>query len=319
MARRTKYFYNPKSLSFEKVSDHRSYVLWRRFGATSLFVVLVVGLSFVISHFYVRFNMLPSQQNNFAVLQELESANRQIEEFEKRLQDLEDKDINIYRSIFNVAPPKPTDFRGKDYAELSKLPNGKLLQRIKEKADQLQALAIAQEASFVKLQKLSKNRITAIDAIPAIMPVANKDLRQLASGFGYRRDPFYHTPSFHPGMDFTAAVGTEIYATANGTVSLIKTEPRGYGNHIIINHGNGYTTLYGHLSRSIVRPGQKIKRGQLIGYVGNTGRSTGSHLHYEVRKFNNPLNPAFFYRNDLTDEQYQRMIELSQREATRFD
>ena len=319
MARRTKYFYNPKSLSFEKVSDHRSYVLWRRFGATSLFVVLVVGLSFVISHFYVRFNMLPSQQNNFGVLQELESTNRQIDEFEKRLQDLEDKDINIYRSIFNVAPPKPTDFRGKDYAELAKLPNGKLLQRIKEKADQLQALAIAQEASFVKLQKLSKNRITAIDAIPAIMPVANKDLRQLASGFGYRRDPFYHTPSFHPGMDFTAAVGTEIYATANGTVSMIKTEPWGYGNHIIINHGNGYTTLYGHLSRSIARPGQKIKRGQLIGYVGNTGRSTGSHLHYEVRKFNNPLNPAFFYRNDLTDEEYQRMIELSQREATRFD
>ena len=263
--------------------------------------------------------MLPGQQNNFAVLQELETTNRQIDEFEKRLQDLEDKDINIYRSIFNVAPPKPTDFRGKDYAELAKLPNGKLLQRIKEKADQLQALAEAQEASFVKLQKLSKNRITAIDAIPAIMPVANKDLRQLASGFGYRRDPFYHTPSFHPGMDFTAAVGTEIYATANGTVSLIKTEPWGYGNHIVINHGNGYTTLYGHLSRSIVRPGQKIKRGQLIGYVGNTGRSTGSHLHYEVRKFNNPLNPAFFYRNDLTDEQYQRMIELSQREATRFD
>lgn len=319
MARRTKYFYNPKSLSFEKVSDHRSYVLWRRFGASSLFVVLVVGLSFVISLFYVRFNMLPNQQNNFAVLRELETVNRQLEEFEKRFRDLEDKDINIYRSIFNVAPPKPTDFRGKDYAELSKLPNGKLLQRIKEKADQLQALAEAQEASFITLQKLSKNRINAIDAIPAIMPVANKDLRQIASGFGYRRDPFYHTPSFHPGMDFTAAVGTEIYATANGTVALLKTEPWGYGNHIIINHGNGYTTLYGHLSRAIVRPGQKIKRGQLIGYVGNTGRSTGSHLHYEVRKFNNPLNPAFFYRNDLTDEQYQRMIELSQREATRFD
>ena len=174
MARRTKYFYNPKSLSFEKVSDHRSYVLWRRFGATSLFVVLVVGLSFVISHFYVRFNMLPSQQNNFAVLQELETTNRQIEEFEKRLQDLEDKDINIYRSIFNVAPPKPTDFRGKDYAELAKLPNGKLLQRIKEKADQLQALAEAQEASFVKLQKLSKNRITAIDAIQQLCPSPTK-------------------------------------------------------------------------------------------------------------------------------------------------
>lgn len=205
------------------------------------------------------------------------------------------------------------------YTPSTSLVMGKLLQRIKEKADQLQALAEAQEASFIKLQKLSENRITAIDAIPAIMPVANKDLRRLASGFGYRRDPFYHTPSFHPGMDFTAAVGTEIYATANGIVALIKTEPWGYGNHIVINHGNGYTTLYGHLSRIIVRAGQNIKRGQLIGYVGNTGRSTGSHLHYEVRKFNNPLNPAFFYRNDLTDEQYQRMIELSQREATRLD
>jgi len=133
MARRTKYFYNPKSLSFEKVSDHRSYVLWRRLGATSLFVVLVVGLSFVISHFYVRFNMLPSQQNNFTVLRELETVSRQLQEFEMRLADLEDKDLNIYRSIFNVAPPKPTDFRGKDYTEISQLPNGKMLTRIKQK------------------------------------------------------------------------------------------------------------------------------------------------------------------------------------------
>ena len=150
MARRTKYFYNPKSLSFEKVSDHRSYVLWRRLGATSLFVVLVVGLSFLISHFYVRFNLLPSQQNPIALLREIESLDRQILALEARLTDLEDKDVNIYRAIFNVAPPKPTDFRGKDYAELSQLPNGKLLQRIKQKADQLEALAQAQQASFVK-------------------------------------------------------------------------------------------------------------------------------------------------------------------------
>lgn len=319
MARRTKYFYNPKSLSFEKVSDHRRYVLWRRFGASSLFVVLVVGLSFLISYFYERFNLLPSQQNNYLVLNQMELVGRQLEEFEKRMTNLEDNENNIYRSIFNVSPPQPADFRGKDYKEISQLPNGKLLARIKEKMDKLEVLATRQEASFVKLEKLSKNRINVIDAIPAIMPVANKDLRQMASGFGYRRDPFYHTPSFHPGMDFTSAVGTEIYATANGTIAQLRNEPWGYGNHIVINHGNGYTTLYGHLSRFAVRPGQTIKRGQLIGYVGNTGRSTGSHLHYEVRKFNNPLNPAFFYRNDLSDEQYQRMIELSQREATRFD
>jgi len=158
-----------------------------------------------------------------------------------------------------------------------------------------------------------------VNSIPAIMPVANKDLKRMASGFGYRLDPFYHTSTFHAGMDFTAEVGTEVYATGEGRVTIVKKARWGYGNHIIINHGHGYTTLYGHLSRFNIRPGETVKRGQLIGFVGNTGRSTGPHLHYEVRKNNNPLNPAFFYRNDLSDEQYQIMLENSQREANRFD
>lgn len=319
MARRTKYFYNPKTLSFEKISEQFRYLIWRRIGAGSLFVVLILVLGFLIATFYVRFNLMPSQQNNYFVLSELEQTNRQLDEFEKKMVFLEEKDIGIYRSIFDVPPPKSENFQSKDYAYLLKLSNGKLLVKIKEKVAHLEALALRQEKSYITLQRLSKGRIKAIESIPAIMPVANKDLRHLASGFGYRRDPFYHTPSFHPGMDFTAATGTEVYATANGKVSHAQSEPWGYGNHIIINHGNGYITLYGHLSRFGVRTGQQIIRGQLIGYVGNTGRSTGSHLHYEVRKFNNPLNPAFFYRNDLSDEQYQRMIELSQRETARFD
>ncbi len=317
--KRTKYFYNPKTLSFEKVSEHKSYVRWRFFGTTSLFLVTVVGLSFLLSYFYVNYSLLPSQQNTGAVLRELRNSQRQIQALEERLLNLEDKDVSIYRGIFNVEPPKPIDLRGKDYSELSKLPYGSLVVRIQQKLDSLNALSDKQEKSYQKLEKLAQNRIKAIDAIPAIMPIANKDLKRWASGYGYRLDPFYHTPSFHPGMDFTAEVGTEVYATAAGVVQLTKSEAWSYGNHVIIDHGYGYTTLYGHLSRFAVKPGQKVTRGQLVGYVGNTGRSTGPHLHYEVRKYKNPLNPAFFYRNDLTDEQYQRMIELSQREATRFD
>ncbi len=317
--KRTKYFYNPKTLSFEKVSEHKSYVRWRFFGTTSLFLVTVLGLSFLLSYFYVNYSLLPSQQNTGAVLRELRNSQRQIQALEERLLNLEDKDVSIYRGIFNVEPPKPIDLRGKDYSELAKLPYGSLVVRIQQKLDSLNALSDKQEKSYQKLEKLAQNRIKAIDAIPAIMPIANKDLKRWASGYGYRLDPFYHTPSFHPGMDFTAEVGTEVYATAAGTVQVTKSEAWSYGNHVIIDHGYGYTTLYGHLSRFAVRPGQKVNRGQLVGYVGNTGRSTGPHLHYEVRKYKNPLNPAFFYRNDLTDEQYQRMIELSQREATRFD
>ncbi|MBL7650246.1 MAG: M23 family metallopeptidase, partial [Candidatus Hydrogenedentes bacterium] len=158
-----------------------------------------------------------------------------------------------------------------------------------------------------------------INSIPAIQPVANKDLTRMASGYGYRMDPFYHTFSFHQGMDFTADYGAEVYATGDGVVQNSMNDGWGYGNHVIINHGFGYTTLYGHLSRIVVRPGQAVKRGQLIGNVGSTGRSTGPHLHYEVRKNGNPLNPAFFYHNDLSDEQYRRMLEMSKRETKRFD
>ena len=207
--KRTKYFYNPKTLSFEKVSEHKSYVRWRFFGTTSLFLVTVVGLSFLLSYFYVNYSLLPSQQNTGAVLRELRNSQRQIQALEDRLLNLEDKDVSIYRGIFNVEPPKPIDLRGKDYSELSKLPYGSLVVRIQQKLDSLNALSDKQEKSYQKLEKLAQNRIKAIDAIPAIMPIANKDLKRWASGYGYRLDPFYHTPSFHPGMDFTAEVGTE--------------------------------------------------------------------------------------------------------------
>lgn len=284
-------------------------------------MIMVLGLlmAFVFSRLFAspRERVLISQ--NRSLKRQIAQIDRQVTEFEKAMNELKERDLKIYRAMYEADPPKPVDYRGADYSELLKLPQGKLMQRIASKIDKLTFEAKQQEASYATLTKLIRTKEDIINSIPAIQPVANKDLNRMASGFGYRRDPFYHTPTFHAGMDFTCDIGTPVYATGDGVVQKSNNDGWGYGNHVIVNHGFGYTTLYGHLSRIAAKPGTKVKRGQVIGYVGSTGRSTGPHLHYEVRKNGNPLNPAFFYHNDLSDEQYKRMLEMSKRETKRFD
>jgi len=316
---RTKYFYNQKSLSFEKVSENRGYVLWRFLGISSLIIVSVVILSVIISRYITDSYDDVLDRKTKAAEFEIKQLQRDLRELDASLLDLREKDENIYRAIYGVAPPKVNETDQNDYQELLKLTHGEALQKLKKRISELKSLSTSQEKSYQQLTKLISQRSDLVNSIPAIMPVANKDLKRMASGFGYRLDPFYHTFTFHGGMDFTAETGTEVYATGDGRVVKRKTDAWGYGNHLIVNHGHGYTTVYAHLSRFAVANGTKVKRGQLIGYVGSTGRSTGPHLHYEVRRNNNPLNPAFFYRNDLSDEDYQKMLELSQRETNRFD
>lgn len=316
---RTKYFYNQKSLSFEKVSENRGYVLWRFLGISSLIIVSVVILSILLSRFITDSYDDVLDKKTKAAEFEISQLKRDLREVDAALTDLRDKDENIYRAIYGVAPPKISNADEVDYKDILSMANGPALAKLKKRAAELKALSIAQGKSYEQLRKLISQRSDLVNSIPAIMPVANKDLKRMASGFGYRLDPFYHTSTFHGGMDFTAETGTEVYATGDGRVTKRQSDAWGYGNHLIVNHGNGYTSVYAHLSRFAVTVGTKVKRGQLIGYVGSTGRSTGPHLHYEVRRNNNPLNPAFFYRNDLSDENYQRMLELSQRETNRFD
>ena len=316
---RTKYFYNQKSLSFEKVSENRGYVLWRLLGISSLIIVSVAILSVIISRFITdSYDDILDKKTKAAEF-EIKQLQRDLRELDATLSDLREKDENIYRAIYGVAPPKIKEVADNDYQELLKLSHGNALIKLKKRLSELKALSEAQDKSYLQLTKLISQRSDLVNSIPAIMPVANKDLKRMASGFGYRLDPFYHTFTFHGGMDFTAETGTEVYATGDGRVVKRQSDAWGYGNHIIVNHGHGYTTVYAHLSRFAVGNGTKVKRGQLIGYVGSTGRSTGPHLHYEVRRNNNPLNPAFFYRNDLSDEDFQKMLELSQRETNRFD
>jgi murein DD-endopeptidase MepM/ murein hydrolase activator NlpD len=316
---RTKYFYNQKSLSFEKVSENRGYVLWRLLGISSLIIVSVVILSVIISRYITdSYDDVLDKKTKSAEF-EIKQLQRDLRELDASLSDLREKDENIYRAIYGVAPPKIKEVDENDYQELLKLSHGKALLKLKKRLTELKALSEAQDKSYQQLTKLISQRSDLVNSIPAIMPVANRDLKRMASGFGYRLDPFYHTFTFHGGMDFTAETGTEVYATGDGRVVKRQSDAWGYGNHIIVNHGHGYTTVYAHLSRFAVSNGAKVKRGQLIGYVGSTCRSTGPHLHYEVRRNNNPLNPAFFYRNDLSDEDFQKMLELSQRETNRFD
>ena len=156
-------------------------------------------------------------------------------------------------------------------------------------------------------------------SIPAIQPVTNKELKRLSSGYGRRIDPYYKKPKFHYGVDFSAPQGTPIYATGNGTVKKTKKSRRGFGNHIVIDHGYGYESLYAHMQKYTVRRGQKVKRGDLIGYVGNSGKSTAPHLHYEVHKNGTKVNPAYYFHNDLTPEEFDRMLELAAQENQSFD
>jgi murein DD-endopeptidase MepM/ murein hydrolase activator NlpD len=166
----------------------------------------------------------------------------------------------------------------------------------------------AQKNSYDELRELLKGKEKLLACTPAIQPVSNKDLNRIASGFGYRVDPIYKTVKFHPGLDFTAPQGTPIYATANGVVTLAGNTADGYGNHVVINHGYGYETLYGHMVRVKVRNGQRVTRGEIIGYVGSTGKSTGPHCHYEVHKNGQKIDPIYFFYNDLTAEQYDLLL-----------
>ena len=186
--------------------------------------------------------------------------------------------------------------------------NNQLVSSIFSTLSNLGSRIAAQKKSYNEIANLLKNKEALLAATPAIQPVSNKDLARIASGFGYRVDPIYKTIKMHAGLDFTAPQGTPIYATADGTVKMSGFSDGGYGNHVVINHGYGYETLYGHMVRTKAKRGQKVKRGEVIGYVGSTGKSTGPHCHYEVHKNGQKIDPVYFFYNDLTPEQFDRML-----------
>lgn len=321
---KVKYHFNTSSLKYEKVVIGWKKRLLRILGWLSTAVVFGA----IIMLF--SYNLFDSPKEK-QLRRQLEETSYQVdilkqraEQVEAVLRDLQERDNTIYRVIFESEPIpesiREAGYGGIDrYRSLRDLYNADLVTDVTKTFDKLSKQLYVQSKSFDEVWDLAKNKSQMLSAIPAIQPVANKDLRRMASGYGMRIHPIYKTFKMHTGMDFTAPVGTEIHATGNGIVARVEYNGRGYGNNIIINHGFGYQTLYGHMSKMMVRPGQRVSRGDLIGYVGNSGTSTGPHLHYEVHRGGNPVNPINFYYNDLTPEEYEMMVEMSSKTGQSFD
>lgn len=321
---KAKYYFNTHSLKYEKVVISWGKRILRVLGfLTTAIVFSVVIVAFAYAYLDSPKEKQLKREINQLTLQ-YEILQQRFDEINVVLADLQHRDDNIYRVIFE-AEPIPTSVReagygGVDrYQALEGTENSDLIIATMQKLDKLTKQMYVQSKSFDEIVELAKDKSDMLASIPAIQPIANKDLTRIASGFGYRIHPIYKTTKMHEGIDFTAPVGTDIYATGNGVVKVVEYDSRGYGNHVVISHGFGYESLYGHMSKIKVRPGQKVNRGDIIGIVGSTGTSTAPHLHYEVIKQGNKINPINFFYNDLSPEEYQKMIEISSQSNQSFD
>ncbi len=309
-----KYKFNPETLEMEQVDYTLGYVLRR-----SLAYILT-GIVFGVIFFFLFFMFFPSPrekqvaQERDALKTQYQILNKQVDQMQLVMNDLQQRDDNLYRVLFQAEPiplsvrmgVQPINY----YDSILQMTNYQLATDLTRKVQMVEKELYVQAKSYDEILQLAKTQEVRMENIPAIQPVLNKDLKRVASGYGWRVDPVYRVRRFHQGMDFTAPTGTDVYATGNGRV-ISTGWKQGYGRTVEIDHGYGYTTLYAHLHKSLVRKGQKVKRSDVIALVGNTGKSTGPHLHYEVRFNGKPVDPRNFYFQDLSPEEYDKMVQLS--------
>jgi len=322
--KKIKYYYNTHTLRYEKLEVPLRVKLLRIFG----FIAAALVTSAIISYFAFQFVGSPGEKllraENERLNDRYHELDKRIKGLQQQMAELEKRDNEVYRSVFE-ADPIPDSARAQELekqqeiAKVARIGENELVYSIQSALDNLSKRIKVQQKSYEELSALLKNKEQLLAATPAIQPVSNKDLNRIASGFGFRIDPIYKTVKMHAGLDFTAPQGTPIYATADGTVKVAGYSDGGYGNHVIIYHGYGYESLYGHMVRIKVRNGQKVKRGEVIGYVGSTGKSTGPHCHYEVRKNGQKLDPVYFFYNDLSPQQFEALLKRAQASNQSFD
>jgi murein DD-endopeptidase MepM/ murein hydrolase activator NlpD len=322
--KKIKYYYNTHTLRYEKLETPLRVKLLRVFGFLAAALVTAALISFVAFRFIGSPNEKLLRSENERMKDRFREMSQQMKNMEQKMKELETRDNDVYRSIFE-ANPIPDSARAKELekqqqiAKVEGMEESDLINSIAESLNNLGSRIRAQQASYNEITGMVNNKEKLLAATPAIQPVSNKDLKRIASGFGYRIDPVYKTVKLHPGLDFTAPAGTPIYATADGVIEFAGNSGDGYGNHIIINHGFGYKTLYGHMYRIKLKRGQRVVRGEVIGWVGSTGKSTGPHCHYEVIKNGIKLDPIYFFYNDLTPEQFDRLLKLAAASNQSFD
>jgi murein DD-endopeptidase MepM/ murein hydrolase activator NlpD len=323
---KVKYYYDSENLAYKRILPKKrkkfAYILLfllssALFGFLSFFL-LVNTSYFETPKDKIQAREIEALKLNYTVL------NKKLDLMDDVLEAIENRDNNIYRIYFNSTPisdeERKAGFGGVNrYKDLQGFNNSELIENTTRRVDVLTKELVIQSKSLDEIVALAKQKEKLLAAIPAIQPVKNEDLKQMASGFGYRSDPFTKIRKFHYGMDFTARTGTPIYATGDGVVYKADASLSGYGNHIEINHGYGYKTLYAHLSKYKCKPGQRVKRGDIIGYVGSTGRSQAPHLHYEVFKNGERVNPLNFYYGSISAKEYIEISKLANQENQSLD
>ncbi|MEM8520160.1 M23 family metallopeptidase [Flavobacterium sp. PL12] len=323
---KVKYYYDSENLAYRKIKTRKS----KKFGVIMLFLLaaaLFGLLSFVVllntPYFETPKDRLQAREIenlklNYAIL------NKKMDQANGVIDAIEERDNNLYRAYFNKAAI-PDSIRKvglpglNRYKKLEGYDNSQLVMNTTKRIDVLSKELVIQSKSLDDILKLAAAKSDFLSAIPAIQPVRNENLKQLASGFGYRTDPFTKVKKMHEGMDFTAKTGSPVYATGDGVIARADNSASGYGNHIVIRHGFGYETLYAHLSKYNARAGQKVSRGDVIGYVGSTGRSEAPHLHYEVHKDQKVVNPLNFYYGNISAVEYVAIAHLANQENQSLD
>jgi len=321
---KVKYRFDHNSLKYDKIVLNRKQKFYRflTYFTATLIIGVIYNVVFVI--FFDTPKEKGLMRENQQLATQYEILNNRFDLVERTLEDLQKRDDNIYRVIFEAEPIPPSvrsaGFGGVNrYVDLQGYKSADLVIETAQRLDKITKKLYVQSKSYDEVIDLAKNKEKMVACVPAIMPIANKDLRRTASGWGWRIHPIYKIRKFHYGMDFTAPTGTEVYAAGDGVVQIVENSLRGYGKRIVIDHGFGYKSLYAHLNAFNVKRGQKIKRGEVIGFVGSTGTSTAPHLHYEVFKNNKKVNPVHYYFNDLTPEEFDKMIFISSNSGQSFD
>jgi murein DD-endopeptidase MepM/ murein hydrolase activator NlpD len=314
-----KYKFNPNTLSYERVGASVKEKSGKILAYLSSSFALALVMTVVFLNYYETPRSKSLKRENQQLLSQYELMLRDLGRIENVLGDLQQRDDNIYRVIFE-ANPIPSSIRKagfggvNKYSHLENLTNSRLIIETARKIDVLAKETYVQSKSYDEVLKMALNKEKMLASIPAIMPVSNEDLKRTASGWGYRIHPIYKVRKMHYGMDFTSPVGTPVYATGDGTVVEVSGSTRsrvGFGLMVKVDHGYGYETVYAHLNAFNVKVGQEVKRGEVIGYVGNSGGSTAPHLHYEVHRNSSPVNPQHYYFMDLTPQEYERMVAIS--------
>lgn len=326
MSKKVKYYYDTENLAYRKIKPKKG----RNIGYGALFLLASALFGFLF-YFFISssgyFNTpkdkmqareMANLKLNYAIL------NKKIDALNEVLANVEERDNNIYKVYFNTASSGETEadkeiITKTRFKNLLAMNNEQLISSTSERVNSLTKELVAQSKSLDKILALAKSKENLLSAIPAIQPVKNEQLKHMASGFGYRSDPFTKARKMHKGMDFTSPTGTPVYATGDGVVRRADAGASGFGNHIVISHGFGYETLYAHLSRYNCRPGKRVKRGDVIGFVGSTGRSQAPHLHYEVHKGGKVVNPINFYYGNISAVEYTAIAKMATQENQSFD